>query len=128
MQRDSAKVLGLSTGSKKEGKETWWWNKEAQQAILQKKEAWKKWYKGKDVWSEQQYMGTKKKAKRAVAAAKQEAYENIYRKPDTKEGEKTVCRVAKQRDRTAKDAQQVRMVKDEGEECQRGAEKVEGLL
>ena len=29
-------------------------------------------------------METKKKAKRAVAAAKQEAYENIYRKLDTK--------------------------------------------
>ena len=59
-------------------------------------------------------METKKKAKRAVAAAKQEAYENTYRKLDTKEGENAVCRVAKQRDRTAKDVQQVRMVKDEG--------------
>ena len=58
-------------------------------------------------------METKKKAKRAVAAAKQEAYENICRKLDTKEGENAVYRVAKQRDRTIKDVQQVRMIKDE---------------
>ena len=55
------------------------------------------------VWSEQQYMESKLKAKRVVASAKQEAYENIYGKLDTKEGENAVYRVAKQRDRTAKD-------------------------
>ena len=35
-------------------------------------------------------METKKKAKREVAAAKREAYKNIYRKLDTKEGENVV--------------------------------------
>ena len=28
LRETAQKVLGLSTGSKKEGKETWWWNKE----------------------------------------------------------------------------------------------------
>ena len=49
LRETAQKVLGLSTGSKKEGKKTWWWNKEVQEAILQKKEARKKWYKGNDV-------------------------------------------------------------------------------
>ena len=68
-------------------------------------------------------METKKKAKRAVAAAKQKAYENIYRKLDTK-GDNAVYRVAKQQDRTTKDVQQVRMVKNEGEGVLTRAEEV----
>ena len=70
-------------------------------------------------------METKKKAKRAAAGAIQEAYENIYRKMNTK-GENAMYQVAKQQDRTAKDVQQVRMVEDK--EGRGGAEKVEGLL
>ncbi|XP_042879959.1 uncharacterized protein LOC122258219 [Penaeus japonicus] len=54
----------------------------------------------------------KNKAKVAVTKAKKEASEEIYEKLDKKEEENMVYGVAKQRDRAAKDVQQIRLIKD----------------
>ncbi|XP_042862821.1 uncharacterized protein LOC122247553 [Penaeus japonicus] len=97
---------------KKEDKETWWWNEEVQEAIERKKEAWKEWHKRKGLRSKFLYKEAKNKAKVAVATAKEEANEKMYEKLDMKEGENMVCKVAKQRDRAAKDVQQIRLIKD----------------
>ncbi|XP_042892171.1 uncharacterized protein LOC122266465 [Penaeus japonicus] len=67
--RDSKELLGLTTGKKKEDKETWWNVKEA---IARKKEAWKEWYEIKDLRSKFLYKEAKNKAKVAVAKAKKE--------------------------------------------------------
>ncbi|GAA6086929.1 uncharacterized protein LOC117599788, partial [Tachysurus ichikawai] len=37
------KVLGVSSGRRKEDKETWWWNEEIQDSIQRKRLAKKKW-------------------------------------------------------------------------------------
>ncbi|KAK3528988.1 hypothetical protein QTP70_014117 [Hemibagrus guttatus] len=63
------KVLGVSSGRRKEDKETWWWNEEVQDSIQRKR-------------------------------------------LDTREGEKDLYRLARQRDRDGKDVQQVRVIKD----------------
>ncbi|KAK3507467.1 hypothetical protein QTP70_021829, partial [Hemibagrus guttatus] len=63
------KVLGVSSGRRKEDKETWWWNEEVQDSIQRKRS-------------------------------------------DTREGEKDLYRLARQRDRDGKDVQQVRVIKD----------------
>ncbi|KAK3522749.1 hypothetical protein QTP86_032027, partial [Hemibagrus guttatus] len=63
------KVLGVSSGRRKEDKETWWWNEEVQESIQRKR-------------------------------------------LDTREGQKDLYRLARQRDRDWKDAQQVRVIKD----------------
>ena len=41
------------------------------------------------------------------------AYDNLYARLETKEGEKELYRLAKQRDRAGKDVQHVRVIKDE---------------
>ncbi|KAK3528423.1 hypothetical protein QTP86_034243 [Hemibagrus guttatus] len=63
------KELGVSSGRRKEDKETWWWNEEVQDSIQRKR-------------------------------------------LDTREGEKDLYRLARQRDRDGKDVQQVRVIKD----------------
>ena len=45
--------------------------------------------------------------------AKVHAYEDLHARLETKEGEKELYRLAGQRDRTGKDVQQVRVIKDE---------------
>ena len=59
------------------------------------------------------YKKKKSKAKKAVAMAKERTYDNLYARLETKEGEKELYRLARQRDRAGKDVQHVRVIKDE---------------
>ena len=59
------------------------------------------------------YKEKKNKAKKAVAMAKGRAYDNLYAGLETKEGEKELYRLARQRARAGKDVQHVRVIKDE---------------
>lgn len=52
------------------------------------------------------------KAKRDVAKAKENIYGELYERLDTKEGEKDLNQLARQRGRAGKDVQQVRMKKN----------------
>ncbi|KAK3564187.1 hypothetical protein QTP86_011027 [Hemibagrus guttatus] len=52
------------------------------------------------------------RVKREVSKAKQKAYDELYTRLDTREGEKDLYRLARQRDRDGKDVQQVRVIKD----------------
>ncbi|KAF7710733.1 hypothetical protein HF521_009605, partial [Silurus meridionalis] len=54
----------------------------------------------------------RQQVKRDVAKAKEKAYEELYKRLDTKEGEKDLYRLARQRDRAGKDVLQVRAIKD----------------
>ena len=45
--------------------------------------------------------------------AKGRAYDNLYARLETKEGEKELYRLARHRDRAGKDVQHVRVIKDE---------------
>ena len=58
------------------------------------------------------YKEKKSKAKKAVAMAKGCAYDNLYARLETKEGEKELYRLARQRNRAGKDVQHVRVIKD----------------
>ena len=55
----------------------------------------------------------KSKAKKAVAMAKGRVYDDLYARLETKEGEKELYRLARQRDRAGNDVQHVRVIKDE---------------
>ena len=57
----------------------------------------------------------KSKAKKAVAMVKGRAYDDLYARLKTKEGEKELYRLARQRDRAGKDVQHMRVMKDEYE-------------
>ncbi|MCJ8736954.1 hypothetical protein PDJAM_G00018110 [Pangasius djambal] len=88
------KVLGVSSGRRKEDKETWWWNEGVQDK------------------NRQEYKELQRRVKREVSNAKQEAYDKLYTRLDTREGQKDLYGLARQRDRDGKDVQQVRVIKD----------------
>ncbi|KAI5094885.1 beta-ureidopropionase [Silurus meridionalis] len=54
----------------------------------------------------------RQQVKRDVAKAKEKAYEELYERLNTKEGEKDLYRLARQRDRAGKDVLQVKAIKD----------------
>ncbi|KAK3508105.1 hypothetical protein QTP70_014276 [Hemibagrus guttatus] len=106
------KVLGVSSGRRKEDKETWWWNEEVQESIQRKRLAKKKWDMDRTEENRQEYKELQCRVKREVSKSKQKAYEELYTRLDTREGEKDLYRLARQRDRDGKDVQQVRVIKD----------------
>ncbi|KAK3517427.1 hypothetical protein QTP70_010672 [Hemibagrus guttatus] len=106
------KVLGVSSGRRKEDKETWWWNEEVQDSIQRKRLAKKKWDMDRTDENRQEYKELQRRVKREVSKAKQKAYDELYTRLDTREGDKDLYRLARQRDRDGKDVQQVRVIKD----------------
>jgi len=60
-----------------------------------------------------QYKTAKKEAKKAVAVAKNNAYERLYQRLNTKGGENEVFKLARARERRARDLSSVRCIKDE---------------
>ncbi|KAK3543159.1 hypothetical protein QTP70_011954 [Hemibagrus guttatus] len=106
------KVLGVSSGRRKEDKENWWWNEEVQDSIQRKRLAKKKWDMDRTEENRQEYKELQRRVKREVSKAKQKAYDELYTRLDTREGEKDLYRLARQRDRDGKDVQQVRVIKD----------------
>ncbi|KAK3553051.1 hypothetical protein QTP86_031188 [Hemibagrus guttatus] len=106
------KVLGVSSGRRKEDKETWWWNEEVQDSIQRKRLAKKKWDMDRTEENRQEYKELQRRVKREVSKVKQKAYDELYTRLDTREGEKDLHRLARQRDRDGKDVQQVRVIKD----------------
>ncbi|KAK3554319.1 hypothetical protein QTP70_020816 [Hemibagrus guttatus] len=92
------KVLGVSSGRRKEDKETWWWNEEVQDSIQRKRLAKKKWDMDRTEENRQEYKELQHRVKREVSKAKQKAYDELYTRLDTREGEKDLYRLARQRD------------------------------
>ncbi|KAK3517177.1 hypothetical protein QTP70_000611 [Hemibagrus guttatus] len=86
------KVLGVSSGRRKEDKETWWWNEEVQDSIQRKRLAKKKWDMDRTEENRQEYKELQRRVKREVSKAKQKAYEELYTRLDTREGEKDLYR------------------------------------
>ncbi|KAK3574478.1 hypothetical protein QTP86_008076 [Hemibagrus guttatus] len=106
------KVLGVSCGRRKDDKETWWWNEEVQDSVQRKRLAKKKWDMDRTEENRQEYKELQCRVKREVSKAKQKVYDELYTRLNTREGEKDLYRLARQRDRDGKDVQQVRVIKD----------------
>ncbi|XP_051793709.1 uncharacterized protein LOC127530597 [Acanthochromis polyacanthus] len=119
------RVLGVSSGRKGD-KETWWWNEEVQEWIQRKRLAKKKWDTERTEESRQEYREMQRKVKVEVAKAKQGAYDDLYARLDSKEGETDLYRLTRQRDRDGKDVQQVRVIKDKDGSVLTGANSVMG--
>ncbi|KAK3564719.1 hypothetical protein QTP86_024874, partial [Hemibagrus guttatus] len=93
------KVLGVSSGRRKDDKETWWWNEEVQDSVQRKRLAKKKWDMDRTEENRQEYKELQRRVKREVSKAKQKAYDELYTRLDTREGEKDLYRLARQKDR-----------------------------
>ncbi|KAK3531799.1 hypothetical protein QTP70_029737, partial [Hemibagrus guttatus] len=87
-------------------------NEEVQDSIQRKRLAKKKWDMDRTEENRQEYKELQRRVKREVSKAKQKAYDEFYTRLDTREGEKDLNRLARQRDRDGKDVQQVRVIKD----------------
>nr|GEZ30900.1 protein RAE1 [Tanacetum cinerariifolium] len=59
------------------------------------------------------YKVAKREAKIAVARAKDKAYEDLYKKLDSKEGKNDIYKIVKSRERRRRDLGNVRYIKDE---------------
>ncbi|XP_061661528.1 uncharacterized protein LOC133492816 [Syngnathoides biaculeatus] len=112
------RVLGVSSGRKGET-ETWWWNPKIQGVIQRKRLSKKKWDTERTEERRKEYIEMRRRAK-----AKQEAYKDMHTRLDTKEGEKDLYRLARQRARDGKDVQQVRVIKDRDGNVLTGASSV----
>ncbi|KAK3512706.1 hypothetical protein QTP70_023157 [Hemibagrus guttatus] len=87
------KVLGVSSGMRKEDKETWWWNEEVQDSIQRKRLAKKKWDMDRTEENRQEYKESQRRVKREVSKAKQKTYDELYTR-DMYERSRTVVRCA----------------------------------
>ena len=112
MLKAAEEVCGISKGGKRVDKEAWWWNEEVQSIIKEKRKAFKAWQKDGSDHLEAIYKDKKKKAKQAVAKAKEACYKEWYEKLGTKEGEQTIYRIAKQRANSRKDIGDVKVLRD----------------
>jgi hypothetical protein len=61
----------------------------------------------------ERYKDAKKTAKRAVSEAKGRVYDDLYQRLSTKEGENDVYKMARIWERTTRDLNQVKYIKDE---------------
>ncbi|KAK3510330.1 hypothetical protein QTP70_001350 [Hemibagrus guttatus] len=77
------KVLGVSSGRRKEDKEAWWWNEEVQDSIQRKRLAKKKWDMDRTEENRQEYKELQHRVKREVSKAKQKAYDELYTRKST---------------------------------------------
>ena len=94
VRKVASEVLRVTKGSGFDSKDTWWWNKDVQKAIKEKKECYKHLYHDRCANNIEKYKVAKKTAKRAMSEAKGRAYEDLYRRLSTKEGEKDIYRMA----------------------------------
>lgn len=113
IRKVATEVFGVTKGNKREPKETWWWNDDVQKAIKEKKECYKRLHHDRSADNIEKYKVAKKNAKRAMSEARGRAYEDLYQRLSTKEGEKDVSKMAKIRERKTRDFNQVKCIKDE---------------
>ena len=113
LRKTAETVLRVTFRKQKGDRETWWWNEKVQESIKEKKEAKKAWDKPRNKNTKKIYKEKKSKTKKAVAMAKGHAYDNLYARLETKEGEKELYRLVRQRDRAGKDVKHMRIIKNE---------------
>ncbi|KAK3558530.1 hypothetical protein QTP86_019000, partial [Hemibagrus guttatus] len=85
MKETGRKVLGVSSGRRKEDKETWWWNEEVQDSVQRKRLGKKKWDMDRTEENRQEYKESQRRVKREVSKAKQKAYDELYTRVLTSE-------------------------------------------
>jgi len=110
-------ILGISIGGGNKMKVDWWWNKEVKEKVKEKKQAYADvMNNGTDKEREimrVRYKAAKKVAKKAVTIAKYMAFDRLYHRLETKEGEKKVFKLARVKERKTRDLGVLRCIKDE---------------
>jgi hypothetical protein len=110
VRKVASEVFGMSRGGKQEAKDTWWWNDEVQRAI--KEECYKRLHLDKSAANIEGYKIAKRVAKRAMSVAKGLAYDDLYQRLGTKEGEKDIYRMDRIHERKTRDINHIKCIKD----------------
>jgi hypothetical protein len=113
VRKVASEVSGVTKGSSGESKDTWWWTEDVQKALKEKKECYRSLFNDRSTVNIEWYKVAKKTAKRVVSEAKGQAYDDLYPRLSTKEGEKDVYKIAWFRERKKRDLNQVKCIKDE---------------
>ncbi|VFQ65628.1 unnamed protein product [Cuscuta campestris] len=108
-------VLGVSSGSGSRRQGDWWWSDSVRSKVEAKKVAYLK-YMGCNVEEERaalrvEYKKARKEAKLEVMMAKNAAFERLYKDIEEKGSVNPLFRLAKVRERKARDLEHVRCVK-----------------
>nr|GEU47927.1 retrovirus-related Pol polyprotein LINE-1 [Tanacetum cinerariifolium] len=118
--KDSLGVASESARAYSMHRESWWFCKEVQTKVATKQSRVKELLVYRDGIQEdidlakEMHKPSKREAKIVVARAKDEAYEDLYKKLDSKEGANDIYNIAKARERKRRDIGNVRYIKDEG--------------
>ncbi|KAL5141766.1 Metal tolerance protein 6 [Glycine soja] len=107
------KTLGESRGFGPRGKESWWWNENVQSKVRVKKECFKEWSRCRNYETLDKYKIARNETKKAVSEARAQAFDGLYQALGTRDGERSIYRLAKGRERKTRDLDQVKCVKDE---------------
>jgi len=113
IRRSAQEVLQVSGGGGGRKSEAWWWNEEVREKVQEKQKA----YAALSSCTSEEEKGVReaayKVAKKAVALAKNNAYERLYQKLETKEVEKHVFKLARTREKKTRDPTCIRCIKGE---------------
>uniref|UniRef100_A0A8I6YFU2 Reverse transcriptase domain-containing protein n=1 Tax=Hordeum vulgare subsp. vulgare TaxID=112509 RepID=A0A8I6YFU2_HORVV len=112
LRKVAVEEFGVTKGSRREAKDTWWWNDEVQKVIREKKDCFRCLYLDRSAANMEKYKVVKKAAKRAVSEARGRAYEDLYQRLNTKEGERDIYKMAKIRERKTRYVGDVKCIKD----------------
>ena len=98
-------------------KGAWWWSEEVKGKVKANQEKYKaligsRTREEKEV-NRVQYRIVRKEAKKAVAVAKNNAYEMVYQRLNSKGGKNEVFKLARARERRTRDLSSVRCMKDD---------------
>ncbi|PWA76137.1 cleavage/polyadenylation specificity factor, 25kDa subunit [Artemisia annua] len=121
--KDAAKEsLGVASGTastQATHRESWWFCEEVQSKVTEKQSRFRELLLSRGgnladrVDAEEKYKAAKREAKKAVAQAKDKAYEALYKNLNSKEGVNDIFRIAKARERRSRDFGNIRFIKDE---------------
>ncbi|GJZ12282.1 hypothetical protein Tco_0547512 [Tanacetum coccineum] len=117
--KDSVGVTRESSRTHSSHRESWWFSEEVQTKIAAKQARFRELllcHEGNQedrAMAKERYKVAKREAKIAVAQAKDKAYEDLYKKLDSKEGANDIYRIAKARERKRRDLGNIRYIKDE---------------
>ncbi|XP_071709150.1 uncharacterized protein [Rutidosis leptorrhynchoides] len=114
--------LGVAVGTSRAQngcRESWWLNDEVQTKVALKQARFRELtsFRGGTLADrtsiENSYKEAKREAKIAVTRAKDKAYEDLYKRLDSKEGANDIYRIAKARERRRRDLDNIKYIKDE---------------